>query len=289
VKFSFKEKKNRLLVIDFGNLFYFSKPTHLNEELLQGRYSVVEQFIINLNSYIWQFKPSSVVIADDCKANWRYALYPLYKQNRKEKEFEEIDIAYRKNREKLTEILKEFPLYYLKIENLEADDICYLICNKFRDVETIVMSGDSDLLQLTQKFYNVKVYNPNKKNILDKPELDIVRYKILKGDSSDNIKGFPKIGEVKAKVILKDKKTFNAWYNNLSKEELELYSNLKNIICLDKIPKEYKDNFNTVFNEYKFKEFDLEKIMNIVYEYELDRINLKYINENFNNLKPIYE
>lgn len=289
MKFLFKEKKNRILVIDFGNLFYFSKPFHLNEELLQGRYSIVEQFIINLNSYIRLLEPSSVVIADDSKANWRYGLYPLYKQNRKEKEFEEIDIAYRNNRKKLTEILTDFPLYYLKIENLEADDICYLICNKFRDREIIVMSGDADLLQLTQKFYNVKIYNPNKKAIIEKPELDIVRYKILKGDSSDNIKGFPKIGEVKAKVILKDKKTFNSWYNNLSEEQLELYDKLKNIICLDKIPKEHKEKFNTVFSEYKFQKFDLEKILNIVHEYELDRINLKYINENFNNLKPIYE
>lgn len=289
MKISFRPTKEKILVIDLGNLFYYAKPSHLNEELLQGRYSIVEQFIINLNSYIWKIKPTSVVIADDSSPEWRKSIYPLYKSNRKESdEPEELKKSYYANRIKLERVIKEYlPVYYFKIDNLEADDICYLIANKFKTKDIVIMSGDKDLLQISQKFYNTQIFDPIRKGIVGDDGIDIVRYKILKGDTSDNIKGFVGIGDKKARVILQNKKTFNAWYKTLTEEELKLYKDLKSIICLSKIPEELKNNFEKEFAKYEFKEFDKEKFEQFVNEIEFDRINLKYVTENLSNLKKI--
>lgn len=287
MKFSFREKAEKILVIDLGNLFYYAKPSNLNDELLAGRFSVVEQFIINLNSYIRIIEPTTVVIADDSISEWRKELYPLYK-NRKKTEWTDLDKAHYNNRVELIKVIQEyFPIYYLKIDNIEADDICFLVASKYKDKNVVVMSGDKDLVQLSQKFYNTKIYDPIIKKIVERPELDIVRYKILKGDTSDNIKGFPNIGDKTARIILKTKKTFNTWYKSLSEEQLELYKTLKNIICLDKIPQKYKDEFDELIKNYEFKEFDLHKFENMINEYQFDRINIKYIKENFGNLKKI--
>lgn len=283
------KQKDKILLIDLSNLFYFSKPFHLNESLLQGHYSVVEQFIINLNSYIRKFNPTSVILADDEFPIWRKKIYPIYKEHRNKKEFTELDTIYNKNKEKLRELLKSniLPIYYLRSEQLEADDICYLVCEQIRNKEILVMSGDEDLVQISQKYSNVNIYSPNKRKIIEPSELNVVRYKILKGCSSDNIKGFPGIGDSKAKEILKTKKTFNFWYKNLSEEQLELYSSLKNIICLDRIPNEYRIKLYEQFNTYTFKEYDSELVRKIIKEYKFDRINIDYIDENFSNLKKI--
>ena len=114
---------------------------------------------------------------------------------------------------KVKEILKAFNISIFEKQGFEADDIIATIANLVSgqngkmELETIILSGDSDTFQLVDK--NTKVYFLRKgvkdtvlydeNRILEKyeglsPE-KLADFKGLKGDPSDNIPGVKGIGE----------------------------------------------------------------------------------------------
>jgi len=123
---------------------------------------------------------------------------------------------------KVKEILKAFNVSIFEKQGFEADDIVATIANLVSshngkaELETIILSGDSDTFQLADK--NTKVYFLRKgvkdtvlydeNRVLEKyeglsPE-KLVDFKALKGDASDNIPGVKGIGEKTAiDLILK--------------------------------------------------------------------------------------
>jgi len=123
---------------------------------------------------------------------------------------------------KVKEILKAFNVSIFEKQGFEADDIVATIANLVSshngkaELETIILSGDSDTFQLADK--NTKVYFLRKgvkdtvlydeNRVLEKyeglcPE-KLADFKGLKGDPSDNIPGVKGIGEKTAiNLILK--------------------------------------------------------------------------------------
>ena len=62
-----------------------------------------------------------------------------------------------------------------------------------KEENLIVISNDSDYIQLLQKNYNnCKIYNPMKKEFMQSPNYPYVAWKCLNGDKSDNIPGILK-------------------------------------------------------------------------------------------------
>jgi 5'-3' exonuclease len=70
--------------------------------------------------------------------------------------------------------------------------------------ECIVVSSDTDFYQLYDQHENMKVYNPVQKKVIEKHPVDYVAWKALKGDASDNIPGFPGIGDKRAAALVSD-------------------------------------------------------------------------------------
>lgn len=114
----------------------------------------------------------------------------------------------------------------------EADDVIGALAkqaneNKNEEVETIIVTGDLDTLQLINN--KTKVYTLRKgiKDIIlyDKQAVtdrfhglgpgQMADYKGLKGDPSDNIPGVPGVGEKTAIELLKEYKTIENLYENL--------------------------------------------------------------------------
>lgn len=128
--------------------------------------------------------------------NFRYDLYPEYKLNR------------HANAERMNHfvpvIRKRAAEEGLAIEahGREADDYLRIWAEECRkhDLEYIICSIDKDLKCIPGKHFFM-----HKKEIADISELEAMRnyyQQLLKGDTTDNIPGVPKIGEVKAAKIL---------------------------------------------------------------------------------------
>ncbi|MDD4358590.1 MAG: 5'-3' exonuclease H3TH domain-containing protein [Candidatus Pacebacteria bacterium] len=128
---------------------------------------------------------------------------------------------------KVKEILKKFNISVFEKEGYEGDDLIGTISRKENgNLEKIILSGDLDNLQLINE--NVRViFLGNKVNALNifdikkveqKYELrpdQIVDFKALRGDVSDNIPGVFGIGEKTATSLLKEFGNLDNIYNNI--------------------------------------------------------------------------
>ena len=155
-------------------------------------------------------KPSRCIIVFDGKggSSRRRKIYPEYKGNRKSKHKfnrhikwglapENEEHAMRQQISRLVEYLEQLPVTMISIDNIEADDVmAYISQQLLPESDIMLMSTDKDFLQLVDD--RVKVWSPTKKKLYNKqavleefgiPSRNMLTYRILDGDKSDNING----------------------------------------------------------------------------------------------------
>lgn len=158
-------------------------------------------------------KPQRVTVAfDKGKVAFRINEYNAYKAHRKATP-EDL----RSQFPLLKDVLRAMRIPIVEVEGFEADDIIGTMTNmaETADVESIVLSGDRDTLQLVSPLTRVMLTKKgiseleeyNEAKVMERygilPEA-LIDLKGLMGDTSDNIPGVPGIGEKTALVLLKD-------------------------------------------------------------------------------------
>jgi DNA polymerase-1 len=163
--------------------------------------------------------PTKVVVIFDGigGSNARRNLYPEYKANRNSSRITNHNIFSSKDEEsesinnqisRLIQYLQCLPVTVISIDGLEADDIIGYLANKFQahdeTQKVTIMSADKDFLQLVSD--KVHCYSPTKKKIYTPKDVleefgvsssNFLNYKILMGDTSDNIPGITGLGPKK--------------------------------------------------------------------------------------------
>ena len=136
---------------------------------------------------------------------------------------------------KVKEVLRVFKVPIFEKEGFEADDLIGTIAKKSSQVETIVVSGDLDSLQLVNSSTKIYFLKQGVKNIIlyDKALVEerysglrpnqLVDLRALKGDASDNIPGIKGIGEKTAINLLKEYGSTEALYDSLNSDRAEKY------------------------------------------------------------------
>ncbi|MFH1711773.1 MAG: DNA polymerase I [Patescibacteria group bacterium] len=160
-----------------------------------------------------EFKPDYMAVAWDLPGKtFRHEEYKEYKGTREKKEdelYEQIDL--------IQEIMELYGIPSLSAKGMEADDVLGTLAKKFgpkKDVEVLILSGDLDTLQLVAKdvkavtfikgLSEVKVYD--EKAVVERYGLkpnQLIDYKALMGDASDNIPGLSGVGKKTAAELLK--------------------------------------------------------------------------------------
>jgi DNA polymerase-1 len=137
----------------------------------------------------------------------RTKVFPAYKEHRNELPDDFIESI------KLTfQVLESLQLPTFKVDGHEADDIIGSLTKyASEEVPAVIVSTDKDFLQLASP--NVSVYNPVKDEWYDADSVEtlfelgsikqVIDYKMLVGDTSDNYKGVKGIGPKKAVELLK--------------------------------------------------------------------------------------
>ena len=179
-----------------------------------------------------EMKPDYIAAAFDLPGpTFRHVAYERYKAQRPETP---NDLASQFGR--VREALEAFRIPVFMKEGYEADDIVGTIVHRMKkekNIETIIVTGDMDALQLVSSA--VKVY-AMRKGISDTVMYDtaaveerygfgperVVDYKGLKGDPSDNIAGVKGIGEKTASDLIKEFGSIDAIYKALKKKDTKI-------------------------------------------------------------------
>lgn len=151
---------------------------------------LIFNFFRNLRPIIELFQPDKCFFVLEGHPQFRYDLYADYKANRiiKEASRKEQKEKFTKDSRVIISLMQHMPITLCKAANYEADDVIATLCDNMSDEELIVLSNDSDYIQLLQRGYkSCSIYNPIKKTFMEAPSYPYVAWKCLNGDKSDNI------------------------------------------------------------------------------------------------------
>lgn len=245
--------KPKLIIIDGNALihrsFHAIPPTLRTKsgELVNAVYGFTSFLLKALN----EFHPEYVVLTLDRKApTFRHEQYKEYKATRvkaPDELYEQIPYV--------RKIADAFNIPIFEVDGYEADDLIGTICEqtkKHKNLENIIITGDLDTLQLIDE--KTKVYTMSRglsDSVLYGAEQvkarynlspgQIIDYKALRGDVSDNIPGVKGIGEKTASDLLVEFKDLDGVYQAVDTENpkikpriLELLKNNKDNAYLSK-------------------------------------------------------
>lgn len=192
------------LLIDGNNLAWranYAYNLSFRGQDVSALYGVVRM----VQALVKHHKPRSVIYCwDGGTPGFRKRLVPEYKASRRHKDDGTYTNFVRQAIE-LREVLPFFGLYQVYRRGLEADDLVYH-ASRMLDERSIIVTADEDLLQAVDE--KTSVLKPGKKDLLHTPEEmeiapeDMVEWKVLQGDSSDNIRGVSGVGPKTATKIV---------------------------------------------------------------------------------------
>ncbi len=182
-------------------------------------------------------KPDYIAMTFDEKApTFRHDMYEEYKGTRKkapDELYEQIPL--------IRDLVKAFNMPIYSEKGFEADDMMgtLAVLAEKLGMETYIVTGDMDAMQLITP--HIRVAFPHKgyrepviydaQRVIDKYGINpnqVVDYKALMGDSSDNIKGVQGIGPKNAKTLLIKYKTLDGIYEHLEDISGGIHDKLKN-------------------------------------------------------------
>ncbi len=171
-----------------------------------------------------QEKPEYLAVAFDVGKTFRDELFPEYKATR-----EKMPDDLRPQIEKIRKMVDLFHIPRIELEGYEADDALGSTARlaEERGFGVKIITGDRDLLQLVSARTAVYLAGDDQTYITDEDVIkkigvrpnQVVDYKALVGDPSDNIPGVKGVGEKTAVGLLQKFQTLDGIYQNLEQVE----------------------------------------------------------------------
>ena len=212
---------DKLLILDGNSVLhraYYALPDWRNRsgEATAGVYG----FLSMMLKAIEDLRPTHLaVVFDHPSPTFRHTMYVGYQTNREKERQVSEDIW--GQIEKLKIVLEKMGIPVYQVAGFEADDVIGTISTQrsAHSAQVIIITGDRDLMQLVNK--KINLYMPIKglsdTVIVDEDKVmermgvhpkQIIDYKALVGDSSDNYPGVAGIGPKTATALLAEYGTF---------------------------------------------------------------------------------
>ncbi|MBL8098811.1 MAG: DNA polymerase I [Anaerolineales bacterium] len=227
-------------------------------------------FARELVRVIEQEKPEYLAVAFDVGKTFRDKIFPDYKATR-----EKMPDDLRSQITRIREMVDAFHIPRLEMDGYEADDVLGSVAKVAAEqgLGVKIITGDRDLLQLVNERTTVYLAGDDSTYVTDadvKKKLgvnpnQVVDYKAIVGDTSDNIPGIKGVGEKTAVALIEKFNTLDAIYENLEqvekrwKTKFEEYKEAAYMSRdLARIETNLKLKFN--FEDAKVKPFDGSKL-----------------------------
>jgi len=288
--------KPKLIIVDGNALIH--RSFHALPPTLRTKNGLLVNAVYGFTSFLLkainEFHPEYVVLTLDKKGpTFRHEAYADYKATRvkaPDELYEQIPLV--------KKIATAFNIPIFELSGYEADDLIGSICDQTKDeknLERIIITGDLDTLQLVDD--KTKVYTMSR-GLSDSVLYDasqvreryglrpdqIIDYKALRGDPSDNIPGVKGIGEKTASELLIEFTDLDGVYKAVAKNSSKIKPRIIELL------KTYKDNaylsrqlatinlaapIKFSLHDIEFSSFDLEKVMAVFSKFEFKSLLVK--------------
>jgi DNA polymerase-1 len=261
-------KTNRKLIIIDGNAiihrsFHALPPTMTTKSGQVG--NAVYGFTLFLIKAMSDLKPDYIVLTLDKKGpTFRHEEYKEYKAQRvkaPDELYDQIPLV--------KEIATAFDIPIYDLSSFEADDLIGTISHQVNSgIKKVIMTGDMDTLQLIDE--NTQVYTMSRgitdsvlygaKEVEERYGLkptQMIDYKALRGDPSDNIPGVKGIGEKTASDLLGQFKTLDKVYEAVDKSDNKIKPRILELLKEHKKEAYLSQKLATINQKAPIK-FDLE-------------------------------
>ena len=181
-------------------------------------------FARELMRILEQEKPEYIAVAFDTGKTFRDQLFPAYKATRAK-----MPDDLRPQIERIRQMVDVFNIPRLEMENYEADDVLGSVARAIagQGFGVKIITGDRDLLQLVNERTTVYLAGDDQNYITNEDVIkklgvrpdQVVDYKAIVGDKSDNIPGVPGVGEKTAVSLLEKYGTLDNIYKNIDQVE----------------------------------------------------------------------
>ena len=191
-------------------------------------------FVSTLLKVLEDHHPTYAAVAFDIGRTFRHELYTDYKGTRPP-----LPDDLRVQLDRVRDVVTKLGLPAVSMENYEADDVLATLSRKSvsQGLDVVIVTGDTDTLQLIgphvrvllsgRKFTDVKMYD--EQAIRERYGLEpqqLVDFKTLKGDVTDNVPGVPGVGEVTATKLVQQFGGVDGLYARLDEVDLKLRGKL---------------------------------------------------------------
>jgi len=297
--------KPKLIIIDGNALihrsFHALPPTMRtkNGQIVNAVYGFTSFLLKALN----EFHPEYVVLTLDKKGpTFRHEEYAAYKATRvkaPDELYEQIPLVKR--------VVEAFKIPIFELTGYEADDLIGTICEQVKtdkNLEKIIITGDLDTLQLVDertKVYTMSrgltdsvLYDTNqvKERYGLKPE-QIIDYKALRGDPSDNIPGVRGIGEKTASELLIEFANLDGVYAAAQKNNSKINPRVNEKLLTSKVEAYLSQKLATIncqaplkfsLTDIEFTNFNLDDVLAVFSNLEFKSLlnKVKELRDNLN-------
>jgi len=181
-------------------------------------------FARELMRIIEQEKPEYIAVAFDTGKTFRDKIFPEYKGTREKMPDDLVPQIGR-----IREMVDAFNIPRLEMEGFEADDVLGSIARIANEqgLGVKIITGDRDLLQLVNERTTVYLAGDDQNYVTDEDVVkklgvrpnQVVDYKALVGDKSDNIPGVAGVGEKTAIALIEKFQTLDNIYAHMDEVE----------------------------------------------------------------------
>jgi DNA polymerase-1 len=288
-------EQKRLFLLDayaliFRGYYALIKNPRINSKGMDT--SAIMGFMNSLFDVIKREKPDHLAVCFDKDGSAeRTELFPEYKANRDETpDAIKIAVPY------IQKILKAMHIPCVEVSGLEADDIIGTLAKQAEKegYKVFMVTPDKDFGQLVSE--NIFMYRParmgngieiwgipeiQKRFGVERPE-QVIDYLGMMGDTSDNIPGFPGVGEKTAKKFIEEFGSLEALLENTEKLKGKMKERIEENAELGRLSKKLATicvTCNVTFDasDYELSMPDNEKVQEIFEELEFRRLREQFI------------
>lgn len=216
---------NKITIIDGNSLLFraYFATAYPGVEIMRNQEGIptnaIFAFSNMINKIISSLKEGEGIIVafDAAKHNFRHDKLETYKANRKPVP-EDLVLQFPIARD----FLRSFGIFQFEEEGFEGDDIAGTIAKKAAKdgYEVTIYTSDRDFLQLIDEHISVNIIKKGLSDVVTMTPsvvkevygiepLQIIDYKGLRGDSSDNLPGIPGVGDKTAVKLINDYGSFD--------------------------------------------------------------------------------